>query len=53
MQVEPNNTEDADMLEQVLPDLKERTGVKQIHTDAGYGSPDVDKAMRKANVEQI
>jgi hypothetical protein len=53
VQVEPNNTEDADMLEQVLPDLKERTGVDQIHTDGGYGSSDVDKAMRKANVEQI
>jgi hypothetical protein len=53
VQVEPNNTEDADMLEEVLPDLKDRTGVDQIHTDGGYGSPDVDKAMRKANVEQI
>lgn len=53
VQVEPNTTEDADMLEQALPGLKDRTGVDQIHTDGGYGSPDVDKAMRKANVEQI
>ena len=53
VQVEPNNTEDADMLEQALPDLKERTGVEQIHTDGGYGSSEVDKAMRKAKVEQI
>jgi len=53
VQVEPNTTEDADMLEEALPDLKDRTGVEQIHTDGGYGSPDVDKAMRKAKVEQI
>jgi len=53
VQVEPNNTEDADMLEQVLLDLKDRMDVDQIHTDAGYGSPDVDEAMRKAKVEQI
>jgi hypothetical protein len=53
VQVEPNNTEDADMLEQALPDLKERTEVKEIHTDGAYGSPDVDEAMREAKVEQI
>jgi hypothetical protein len=52
-QVEPNNTEDADMLVEALSDLKERTDVEQIHTDGGYGSPDVDEAMRKAKVEQI
>jgi len=53
VQVEPNNVEDADMLEEALPDLKERTKVKQIYTDGGYGSPGVDEAMREANVEQI
>ncbi|MFV2045447.1 MAG: transposase, partial [Anaerolineales bacterium] len=53
VQVEPNNIEDADMLKEALPDLKERTDVKQIYTDGGYGSPDVDEAMRKAKVEQI
>jgi len=53
VQVEPNNIEDADMLEEALPDLKERTDVKQIYTDGGYGSSDVDEAMRKAKVEQI
>jgi len=53
VQVEPNNIEDADMLKEALPDLKERTDVKQIYTDGGYGSPDVDEDMRKAKVEQI
>jgi len=53
VQIEPNTTEDADMLLEALPDLKVRTDVKQMHTDGGYGSPDVDEAMRKAKVEQI
>jgi hypothetical protein len=53
VQVEPNNVDDADMLEGALSDLKERTDVEEVHTDGGYGSPDVDKAMRKAKVEQI
>ncbi len=53
VQVEPNNVEDAAMLEQALPDLKERTDVEQIYTDGGYGSPDVDEAMREAKVEQF
>jgi len=53
VQVEPNTTEDAAMLMEVLPDLIERTDVEQIHTDGGYGSPDVDEAMWKAKVEQI
>jgi len=53
VQLEPNNTEDADMLEEALPDLKARTDVDQINTDGGYGSPDVDEVMREAKVEQI
>jgi hypothetical protein len=53
VQVEPSNTEDADMLKEALPDLKERTDVKEIHTDGAYGSPDVDEAMREGKVEQI
>ncbi len=53
VQVEPNNVDDADMLKEALPDLKERTDVGQIYTDGGYGSPDVDEAMREAKVERI
>jgi hypothetical protein len=53
VQVESNTTEDAAMLVEALPNLKERTYVEQIHTDGGYGSPDVDEAMGKAKVEQI
>lgn len=53
VQVEPNNTEDAAMLKEALPELKERTGVEEIHTDGAYGSADVDEGMRQAKVEQI
>ena len=53
VQIEPNNIEDADMLMEALPDLKERTDVEQIYTDGGYGSPDLDEDMREAKVEQI
>jgi len=53
VQLEPNTTEDADMLVETLPDLIERTDVEQIYTDGGYGSPDVDEVLRKSEVEQI
>ena len=41
------------MLDEALPNLKERTAVKQMNTDGGYNSPDVDKTMRKLGVEQV
>ena len=53
VQTKPNNTDDAVMLDEALPDLKERTGVEQMNTDGGYNSPDVDKTMRKLGVEQV
>jgi len=53
VQVEPNNTDDAAMLVEALPDLGERTDVEQIYTDGGYNSPDVDEAMREPRIEHI
>lgn len=53
VQTEPNNTDDAAMLDETLPDLKERTDVDQMYTDGGYNSPDVDETMREHRVEQI
>ncbi len=53
VQTEPNNTDDAAMLAEVLPGLKERTDVEQMHTDGGYISPKVDEAMREQRVEQV
>jgi len=53
VQTESNNTDDAAMLAEALPSLKERTDVDQMHTDGGYNSPEVDVAMRENRVEQI
>ena len=53
VQTEPNNSDDAAMLDEVLPGLKERTGVEQMHTDGGYNSPKVDETMREQRVEQV
>jgi hypothetical protein len=53
VQTEPNNTDDAVMLNEALPGLKERTDVDEMHTDGGYNSPDVDETMRELGIEQI
>jgi hypothetical protein len=47
VQTEANNTDDATMLDEALPNLKERTAVEQMNTDGGYSSADVDKRMRE------
>jgi hypothetical protein len=53
VQVEPNNQDDANLLAAALPDLKQRTGVTQLYSDGGYGSPTVDQICQAEGVEQI
>jgi len=53
VQTEPNTTDDASMLADRLPALKERTGLDEMHTDGGYNSPEVDRVMRQQQVEQV
>jgi hypothetical protein len=53
VQAESNNTDDAAMLAEALPELKERTDVDTMDTDGGYNSPDVDKAMHDLGVTQV
>jgi len=53
VQVESNNTDDADMLDEAVPELKGRTDLEQMYTDGGYNSPDVDETMQEQRVEQI
>ena len=53
VQVEPNTTEDTDMLIDALPNLKDRTDVEKMNVDGGYGSAAVDEVTRKAKVELI
>jgi hypothetical protein len=53
VQTEANDTDDAALLAEALPGLKERTGVNEMHTDGGYNSPEVDEAMQEQQVQQI
>lgn len=53
VQTAPNTTEDATMLAQALPELKGRTGVDTMYSDAGYCSPEVDEVLREQGVEQV
>jgi hypothetical protein len=53
VQTEPNNTDDAAMLAEELPDLIKRTDVNQVYTDGAYNSPEVDEIMREHQIEQI
>jgi hypothetical protein len=53
VQTESNNTDDAAMLVEALPSLKERTAVEQLNTDGGYNGPNVDETTREQRVAQI
>lgn len=53
VQVAPNNVDDTQLLDEALPELKERTDLDTLYTDGGYGSPETDDALRENNVEQI
>ena len=51
MQTESNVKDDAKMLEEALPELKERLDVEEMYTDGGYNSAGVDETMRDHEVE--
>jgi hypothetical protein len=53
VQVASNHTEDAKMLVEALPNLKERTDLDTLYTDGGFGNPDADKILETNQVEQI
>jgi len=53
VQTESNNADDAAMLDEALPELKERTDVKKVYTDGAFNSPAVDDTMQEQEVEQI
>lgn len=52
MQTEANVKDDAAMLAEALPELKERFGVEEMYTDGGYNSEAVDDFARDLEVEQ-
>jgi Transposase DDE domain/Transposase domain (DUF772) len=45
VQVDPNHTDDPQLLVEALPNLAERTEINTLYTDGGYGSPDADQAL--------
>ncbi|MCU0486706.1 MAG: transposase [Anaerolineales bacterium] len=51
VQLASNNCEDADLLVEVLPELKERTELETLYADGGYGSPEADEALSQVSVE--
>jgi len=53
VQVAPNCVDDPTLMEEALPDLKERTELETLYTDGGYGSSDNDETLRDNLVMQI
>jgi len=53
IQVAPNNVDDTQLLDEALPELKERTDLDTLYTDGGYGSPETDDELRESDVAQI
>jgi len=53
VQVASNHTDDAKLLVEALPNLKERTELNTLYTDGGYGSSDADHLLQENSVEQI
>ena len=51
VQVAPNNVDDADLLVQAVPNLKERTGLATLYTDGAYGSPAADEQLIEHDIE--
>ena len=50
VQVAPNNVDDNQLMAEALPNLKERTGVKIMITDGGYGGEAIDQALQDAKI---
>ena len=51
VQVAPNNVDDATLLCEAAPQLKERTNVTDLYTDGGFGSPAADLVLREHDVQ--
>lgn len=51
VRVAPNNTDDATLMAEALPDLCERTDLRDLYTDGGFGSPTTDPLLCDHGVE--
>jgi len=52
VQTESNTTDDAQLLNDAVPNLVERTDVDEMYTDGGYNSPQVDDRFQNEQIEQ-
>ena len=52
-QTAPNTPDDTELLCEALPTLVERTDLDTLHTAGGFGSPDVDAALRPHAIVQV
>jgi len=52
-QTAPNCTDDSQLLAEALPNLKERTDLKTLYTDGGFGGPQADPVLQKQKVELV
>ena len=53
VQVASNHVDDAILLVQAVPDLKERTGLQTLYADGAYGSPAADEELNKNQIELL
>jgi hypothetical protein len=53
VQVASNCVDDAKLMEEALPNLKERTDLDTLYTDGGFGSPAADQLLQENQIEQI
>ncbi len=53
VQVACNTTDDAQLLVEALPDLKQRTDFDTLYTEGGHGSPQSDQVMNDHQVSHI
>ena len=53
VQAEKNITDDPKLMSEVVPELKERLGVREMYTDGGYDSEETGRVVRAGGVEHI
>ena len=52
-QTAPNCTDDSQLLAEALPNLKERTDLKTLYSDGGFGGPQADPVLQEQKVELV
>jgi Transposase domain (DUF772) len=53
IQVAPNSVDDGKLLLQALPNLAERTELKTLYTDGGYGGAELDRSLTDKGIAML